>query len=199
MDVTTASDGEISFITTSSASVPAGYYIASKAIDPNNNTSEFSKCALVNAGQVDQVADLSITKSNNVDPVAAGSNVTYTITVTNNGSSSSTDVVVTDPLPSQTSFVSASSACVNNTGLAAVVCNLGDIGSNGSSVVQITLKVTASGSGTLTNVASAPSSAVDMIPSNNTATATAVIEGVANMAITKNDDADPGNHGESIM
>ena len=199
MDVTTASDGEISFITTSSASVPAGYYITSKATDPNNNTSEFSKCALLNAGQVDQVADLSITKSNNVDPVGAGSNVTYTITVTNNGSSSSTDVVVTDPLPSQTSFVSASSACVNNTGLAAVVCNLGDIGSNGSSVVQITLKVTASGSGTLTNVASAPSSAVDMIPSNNAATATAVIQGVADMAITKNDDADPVNHGESIM
>ena len=199
MDVTTASDGEISFITTSSASVPAGCYITSKATDPNNNTSEFSKCALLNAGQVDQVADLSITKSDDVDPVAAGSNVTYTITVTNNGPSTSTDVVVTDPLPSQTSFVSASSACVNNTGLAAVVCNLGDIGSNRSSVVQITLKVTASGSGTLTNVASAPSSAVDMIPSNNTATATAVIEGVANMAITKNDDADPGNHGESNM
>ena len=66
-------------------------------------------------------------------------------------------------------------------------------------MVQIILKVTASGSGTLTNVASAPSSAVDMIPSNNTATATAVIEGVANMAITKNDDADPGNQGESNM
>ena len=128
MGVTTATDGEISFITTSSASVPAGYYITSKATDPNNNTSEFSKCALLNAGRVDQAADLSITKSDDVYPVAAGSNVTYTITVTNNGPSTSTDVVVTDPLPSQTSFVSASSACVNNTGLAAVVCNLGDIG-----------------------------------------------------------------------
>ena len=71
----------------------------------------------MNAGQVDQVADLSITKSADVYPVAAGSNVTYTITVTNNG-----------PSPSQTSFVSESSACVNNTGLAVVVCNLGDIG-----------------------------------------------------------------------
>ena len=124
--MTTASDGEISFIKTSSASVPVGYYITSKATDPNNNTSEFSKCALLNAGQVDQVADLSITKSDDVYPVAAGSNVTYTIT--NNGPSTSTDVVVTDLLPSQTSFVSESSACVNNTGLAAVVCNLGDIG-----------------------------------------------------------------------
>jgi uncharacterized repeat protein (TIGR01451 family) len=38
-----------------------------------------------------------------------------------------------------------------------------------------------------------------MIPSNNSTTATAVIEGVANMAITKNDDADPGNDGESNM
>ena len=109
----------------------------------------------MNAGQVDQVADLSINKSDDVDPVAAGSNVTYTITVTNNGPSTSTDVVVTDLLPSQTSFVSESSACVNNTGLAVVVCNLGDIGVEGSSVVQIILKVTASGSGTLTNVAGA--------------------------------------------
>ena len=61
MGVTTATDGEISFITTSSASVPAGYYITSKATDPNNNTSEFEECALLNAGQVDQAADLSIT------------------------------------------------------------------------------------------------------------------------------------------
>ena len=128
MGVTTATDGEISFITTSSASVPAGYYITSKATDPSNNTSEFEECALVNAGQVDQVADLSINKSDDVAPVAAGSNVTYTSTVTNNAPSTSTDVVVTDLLPSQTSFVSESSACVNNTGLAVVVCNLGDIG-----------------------------------------------------------------------
>ena len=80
----------------------------------------------MNAGQVDQVADLSITKSDDVDPVAAGSNVTYTIT--NNGPSTSTDVVVNDPLPPQTSFVSESSACVNNTGAAVVVFKLGDIG-----------------------------------------------------------------------
>ena len=54
-------------------------------------------------------ADLSITKADSPDPVVTGSNVTYQITVTNNGIDNATQVVVSDNLPAETTFVSCSS------------------------------------------------------------------------------------------
>ena len=44
-------------------------------------------------------ADLEITKSDSPDPVTTGSDLTYTITVTNNGPDAATSVTVTDTLP----------------------------------------------------------------------------------------------------
>jgi uncharacterized repeat protein (TIGR01451 family) len=54
-------------------------------------------------------ADLSLSKSGSPDPVIAGSNLTYTLTVANTGPDSATSVVVTDNLPAETTFVSCSS------------------------------------------------------------------------------------------
>lgn len=54
-------------------------------------------------------ADLSITKTASPDPVTTGDDVTYTVTVTNNGPDPATSVVVTDDLPAETTFVSCSS------------------------------------------------------------------------------------------
>jgi uncharacterized repeat protein (TIGR01451 family) len=54
-------------------------------------------------------ADLEITKSDSPDPVTTGSDLTYTITVTNNGPDAATSVTVTDTLPAETTFVSCSS------------------------------------------------------------------------------------------
>ena len=59
------------------------------------------------ATAVDEQADLSITKTDDADPVVAGTDLTYTLVVTNDGPSDATNVVVTDPLPAGTSFVSA--------------------------------------------------------------------------------------------
>ena len=51
-------------------------------------------------------ADLSVTKTASPDPVTTGDDLTYTITVTNNGPDPATSVVVTDNLPAETTFVS---------------------------------------------------------------------------------------------
>jgi uncharacterized repeat protein (TIGR01451 family) len=59
--------------------------------------------------QVNGIADLSITKADSPDPVTAGNNLTYTVTVTNNGPDTATSVIVTDNLPAATTFVSCSS------------------------------------------------------------------------------------------
>src|SRR5947207_351329 len=53
-------------------------------------------------------ADLAITKTGSPDPVIAGDNLTYTLTITNTGPDTATAVSVTDDLPSETSFVSCS-------------------------------------------------------------------------------------------
>ena len=54
-------------------------------------------------------ADLSITKTASPDPVTTGDDLTYTVTVTNNGPDPATSVVVTDNLPAETTFVSCAS------------------------------------------------------------------------------------------
>jgi uncharacterized repeat protein (TIGR01451 family) len=54
-------------------------------------------------------ADLAITKTDSPDPVITGNNLTYTVTVTNNGPDTATSVIVTDDLPAETTFVSCSS------------------------------------------------------------------------------------------
>src|SRR5256885_1077342 len=52
-------------------------------------------------------ADLAITKTDSPDPVVASQNLTYTITLNNNGPSDAQTVSVTDAVPANTTFVSA--------------------------------------------------------------------------------------------
>ena len=57
-------------------------------------------------GGVD-IADLSVTKVDSPDPVAAGTNITYTITALNAGPQDADFVGVLDAIPAATTFVSA--------------------------------------------------------------------------------------------
>ena len=52
-------------------------------------------------------ADLAISKTDDADPVAEGSLLTYAITVTNLGPETASDATVTDKLSSHLEFVSA--------------------------------------------------------------------------------------------
>ena len=57
---------------------------------------------------VEDPADLSVTKTDSPDPVAAGSNITYTIVIDNDGPDTATSVVLTEATPANTTFVSVS-------------------------------------------------------------------------------------------
>ncbi|MDQ3014154.1 MAG: DUF11 domain-containing protein, partial [Acidobacteriota bacterium] len=89
-------------------STPAGNMVSNQATvgsttsDPvaANNTS-----AVVNT-TVTTMATLAISKSDSPDPVVAGTNLTFTVSVTNTGPSDAQNVVLTDPLPANTTFVS---------------------------------------------------------------------------------------------
>src|SRR5262245_45508715 len=62
-------------------------------------------------------ANLTLTKSGSPDPVASRAALTYTVTVVNNGPANATEVTLTDPLPTEATFVSASAsqgACIRS-------------------------------------------------------------------------------------
>jgi uncharacterized repeat protein (TIGR01451 family)/CSLREA domain-containing protein len=108
-------------------------------------------------------ADLEISKADSPDPVTVGDNLTYTITVTNNGPDAAANVVVTDILPSGVTFVSASPGCVHAAGV--VTCNLGTIAVGDS--VTITIVVTVTAPGTISNTATVTSDTLDPNTANN--------------------------------
>ena len=116
--------------------------------DPNllNNTN----AAVI---QVTLLANLGIGKVANVGGALASGNVTYTISVTNNGPSVAGGVVVTDAVPAGVSFVSALPNGVNNLGV--VTWTVGTLAVNQSTNVTLTVKLPADApaGGSVTNVA----------------------------------------------
>ena len=112
-------------------------------------------------------ADLSVAKVLEPGPLTQGSNATFTITVSNAGPDAATDVVVTDVLPPQLTFVSATpSAGTCDNGPVTVTCNLGTLNASGSAT--ITLVATLSGTGAATNTAAVASGTADGDGTDNT-------------------------------
>jgi uncharacterized repeat protein (TIGR01451 family) len=122
-------------------------------------------------------ADLAITKTDSPDPVKGGQNLTYTIVVTNNGPSTATGVTMTDQLPKNAGFASATTtkgSCNAKPSKALVTCALGDM--TGGTSATVTIVVKSPTKGTITNTASVTAtSPPDPNPSNNTATATTTV------------------------
>ena len=78
-------------------------------VSPNTNpVSPFTRSSSTTAvvSGVPAGTDLSITKAGPAGSVLSGSDITYVLTVTNNGTTAATNVTVTDNLPSEVSFKS---------------------------------------------------------------------------------------------
>src|SRR6266540_3186472 len=117
--------------------------------------------------------DLSMTKTDTADPVTVGDTFGYVLTVKNEGLNDSGDVITTDTLPSQVSYVSSTpSAGTCEKSGSKVTCDLGQVNAGASASVTITVK--ASKNGTASNTASLTSSD-DTNAANNLDTETTVI------------------------
>ncbi|MCY6958952.1 DUF7507 domain-containing protein [Clostridium brassicae] len=146
--------------------------------DPTNNTSTV-------VTQVETSADLSITKTVNPDPVVAGEEATYTITVNNAGPSDALNVILTDVIP----------ACILNPEFSldgGVTFNpwvspyvIGIIAAGATVTILIRGTVDPSCTGTITNTARVDSTTPDPDPTNNETTIVTPIDTSADLSITK--------------
>ncbi|MDH3434817.1 MAG: DUF11 domain-containing protein, partial [Gammaproteobacteria bacterium] len=112
--------------------------VSAAETDPvSTNNTATAQTTVVPAGPA--MADLALTKSDSPDPVfSGGPDVTYTLTVTNNGPDDASNVVLTDTLPAGVVFGSATpgpDTCTESSGI--VTCNLGALAVDASTSVTI--------------------------------------------------------------
>jgi uncharacterized repeat protein (TIGR01451 family) len=118
--------------------------------------------------------DLAVRQSANPHPVLVGSNLLYTLQVTNHGPQAATNVILCDALPPSAVFVSASasSGTVSNSG-GALTCRLTRLTNGGT--VTVSIVVAPAQLIPLTNTASVMSSATDPLPGNNSTVLTSAV------------------------
>ena len=170
--------------TSSTIDVTATVSTSDTDTNPANNT-------LTQNTTIDDGADLVVAKTDSPDPVIAGGNVTYTITVTNNGPNNANTITVTDTLSNNMTYVSASGtgwSCshngVNPGGV--VTCTRATI-ANGAAAPAITLvgRVTGAITGTITNAVTVAATTGDPDVNNNTTTQDTEVTLGTDLSITK--------------
>jgi len=151
-------------------------------------------------------ADVSITKTDNADPVNAGQNVAYTITVTNGGPDAADTVSWTDTLPAGTTFVSLSSpggwTCTTPAvgGTGAIDCSIASLSVTSAPFTLVVSVDPALAAGTvLSNTASVSSATTDPSNTNNSDTETTTVTASADVQVTKTDTPDPVTAGTGIL
>jgi len=151
-------------------------------------------------------ADLSINKTATAT-AAQGTNVTYNISLTNNGPNPATSVSLTDALPANTTFVSTA----QNTG-PAFICTNPSVGTNGTvtctnasmasgatATFSIIATVSASAPlGTLNNTANATTTSTDPSTPNTSTAGTLITAGNADVSIVKTPAPGPYGAGNNL-
>ncbi|HZQ47205.1 MAG TPA: proprotein convertase P-domain-containing protein, partial [Verrucomicrobiae bacterium] len=127
-------------------------------------------------------SDLAVGLTANPSPVLVGSLFNYTASVTNNGPSTASGVKVTNTLPANVTFISASSSQGTCSSIGnQVICTLGTLlqGSNATATIQ----VRALNVGTITATAVASGNQTDPVPVNNTVSVTTTVTPAADLSL----------------
>jgi uncharacterized repeat protein (TIGR01451 family) len=117
----------------------------------------------------DTRADLSLVKTDDIDPIQPSGTLTYTLAVTNNGPADAQNLVITDTLPTGVTYLNGSlnmpgGSCSENDGT--VNCTLSSLAA--SAGVTATLEVTAPTSeGSISNTATVSADQIEVDNSND--------------------------------
>ncbi|HEV3117775.1 MAG TPA: DUF11 domain-containing protein, partial [Gemmataceae bacterium] len=144
---------------------------------PNPNPADSTSTA---ATTVTTVADMAIVKTGPAT-VTAGTNLTYTLSVTNNGPSDAQNVSITDVIPGNTTFVSEtqtggpttyvlSTPPTGGTGTITDTAATVAAGANDTFVIVLQVSPSAPDGSTINNTASVGSTTADSNPQNNAST-----------------------------
>jgi uncharacterized repeat protein (TIGR01451 family)/fimbrial isopeptide formation D2 family protein len=154
-----------------------------------------------------QVVDvLQTAKSDSPDPVEAGEDLTYVVTVTNVHLATPSDGNLNDTLPTSTSLDgvtwtadAASASCGKSPG--GVTCTFTDLEANGGQLI-VTITVVPTEAGVITNTVTATSTTpVDPTTNNNTASTTTTVQAASDtpdIQVDKSDSPDPVGQGEEL-
>jgi len=121
--------------------------------------------------------DLAVTKQDGVTSIIQGGQVTYTLTVRNNGYATVSNAVFTDTVPATLTGVTwtcagAGASCPAASGSGSISATIASLpnGAQLTYTLKGTVSSTATGSLTNTCTVTMPSGVTDSVPSNNTAT-----------------------------
>jgi len=149
-------------------------------INQSNNSSSTS-------ATVAGVTDVSVTKSGPAS-ANAGSNISWTITVTNNGANAAANTSLTDTLPPGTSFVSLtqnSGPPFNCSGTSSITCTNASFAAGATATFTLVASTSPSATGTVSNTANVSTTTGDTNSGNDTSTANTTLASSADVAVTK--------------
>ncbi|MFI5706867.1 hypothetical protein [Kribbella sp. NPDC051620] len=141
-------------------------------------------------------ADVSIDKTAPAT-ATAGSQITWTSTISNAGPSTATGVVVRDVLPAQVTVVSVTAtggtctAGVPGNPALPTTCSLGNLGAGSNRTMTVVATINSSFTGAMHNDASVSSTTADPDSGNNTDTVTTQVGAQADLSVTSVDSPDP--------
>ena len=195
-NVGTLNAGQSATITTT-FNVPANYGGASivntASVSSSANDTNSSNDSSTVVTPVTAQADVQVVKTGPAT-TTVGSNVSYTVTVTNNGPLAAANVFVNDATPAGLTFVSNSGACSGP-----YPCALGTLNAAQSVTITTTYNVPNNFAGTtIVNTATVSSSTPDANAANNTSTVTTSLSGTltADLKVTK---SGPSNAPENTI
>lgn len=125
-------------------------------------------------------ADVALMNVDSPDPVTVGNDITYTLTVTNNGPAAATGVQLSDTLPAGVTFVSTTSTQSLCSGTSTITCTLDTLASGTS--VSITIVGRPADTGGISNTASVSSDEADPTLANNIAVAVTTVTAISSSA-----------------
>ncbi|HEX8710071.1 MAG TPA: Calx-beta domain-containing protein, partial [Pyrinomonadaceae bacterium] len=160
----------------------------------------------------DVAVDLSITKTDTPDPVNAGENITYTLTVTNNSATAAAQsVTVSDQIPANTTLVSVGTPPTGWTrtdatppgGTGTITFSRATMPATApekTATFTITVNVnsSAANNSSIGNTATVSSTTEDDNPSNNSATTATAVRTPADLALAKSVNNPTPNVGGSV-